>query len=80
MLCLSTSAHIQLPFVKIKDNNLSDLLCDVCDIQILPEFKVPQDESRHLTYNISGKTFARTGSGSEYILLEISQQKDRRAR
>lgn len=52
------------------DYDLSTLLCDVCDIQILPEFETPQDESGHLTYNISGKTFARTGSGSEYILLE----------
>ena len=31
---------------------------------------VPQDEGGHLTYNISGKTFAKEGSGSEYILLE----------
>lgn len=61
-----------MDFIKIlrEDNDLSDLLCNVCDIQILPEFKTPQDESGHLTYNISGKTFARTGSGSEYILLE----------
>ena len=53
-----------------EDNDLSDLLCDVCDIEIFPEFKIPQDESGHLTYNIPGKTFARAGSGSEYILLE----------
>ena len=53
-----------------EDNDLSDLLCDVCDVEIFPEFKAPQDESEHLTYNISGKTFARAGSGSEYILLE----------
>ena len=53
-----------------EDNDLSDLLCDVCDVEIFPEFKAPQDESGHLTYNISGKTFARAGSGSEYILLE----------
>ena len=53
-----------------EDNGLSDLLCDVCDIEIFPEFKTPQDEGGHLTYNISGKTFARAGSGSEYMLLE----------
>ncbi len=53
-----------------EDTDLSDLLCDVCDIEIFPEFKTPQDEFGHLTYSISGKTFARTGSGSEYILLE----------
>lgn len=61
-----------MDFIKMlrEDNDLSDLLCDVCDVEILPEFKVPQDELGHLTYNISGKTFARAGSGSEYILLE----------
>lgn len=52
-----------------EDNDLSDLLCDVCDMEILPEIQDPQDEGGHLTYNIPGKTFARTGSGSEYILL-----------
>ena len=61
-----------MDFIKMlrEDNNLSDLLCDVCDIEIFPEFKMPEDEFGHLTYNISGKTFARAGSGSEYILLE----------
>ncbi len=61
-----------MDFIKMlrEDNGLSDLLCDVCDIEILPEFKTPQDECGHLAYNISGKTFARAGSGSEYILLE----------
>ena len=53
-----------------EDNDLSDLLCDVCDIEILTEYKKPEDEFGHLTYNIAGKTFARAGSGSEYILLE----------
>ena len=50
--------------------DLSDLLCDVCDVAILPEVQTPQDEGGHLTYNLSGKTFAKAGSGSEYILLE----------
>lgn len=61
-----------MDFIKFlrEDKDLSDLLCDVCDIEIFPEFKTPQDECGHLTYNISGKTFARAGSGSEYILLE----------
>lgn len=61
-----------MDFIKMlrEDNDLSDLLCDVCDAEILSEFKTPQDEDGHLTYNISGKTFARAGSGSEYILLE----------
>lgn len=61
-----------MDFIKMlrKDNDLSDLLYDVCDVEILPEFKTPEDERGHITYNISGKTFARDGSGSEYILLE----------
>ena len=53
-----------------EDHDLSDLLRDVCDVEILPGSETPQDEDGHLTYNISGKTFAKAGSGSEYILLE----------
>lgn len=61
-----------MDFLKIlrEDPDLSELLSDVCDIEIFPELKPPQDELGHLTYNISGKTFAGDGSGSEYILLE----------
>jgi len=61
-----------MDFIKMlrEDNALSDLLCDVCDIEILPEFMTPQNECGHLTYNILGKTFARSASGNEYILLE----------
>lgn len=53
-----------------KDYNLLVLLSTACDVEILPEFKVPEDEFGHLTYNIPGVTFAVAGSGSEYILLE----------
>lgn len=53
-----------------EDHDLADLLSDTCDIEILPAFTPPQDEDGHLTYSIPGKTFARDGSGSEYILLE----------
>lgn len=61
-----------MDFIKMLGENtdLSDLLCDVCDVEIFSEFKTPQNECGHLTYNIPGKTFARAGSGSEYILLE----------
>ena len=61
-----------MDFIKMlrQDNPLSDLLNDVCDIEILSEFKMPQDECGRLTYSLSGKTFAITGSGSEYILLD----------
>lgn len=53
-----------------ENHDLSDLLCDVCDVEIFSEFQNPQDEGGHLTYNIAGNTFARAGSGSEYILLQ----------
>ncbi|WP_313131607.1 hypothetical protein [Anaerocolumna sp.] len=53
-----------------EDSDLAEILSDICDVNILPEFISPQDEDKHLTYNINGKTFAKEGSGSEYILLE----------
>lgn len=53
-----------------KDRDLAELLRDVCDVEILPGFRPPQDEMGHLKYSIAGKTFACEGSGSEYILLE----------
>ena len=53
-----------------KNYHLSALLSTVCDVEILPEFRAPENEFGHLTYNIPGKTFAESGSGSEYILLE----------
>ena len=53
-----------------EDHDLSALLSTVCDVEILPKFKAPEDEFGHLAYNISGTTFAEAGSGSEYILLE----------
>lgn len=60
-----------MDFIKMlrEDHDLADLLCDVCDIEILPEFKAPEDEFGHLSYNMPGQTFARAGSGSEYLLL-----------
>ena len=53
-----------------EDGDLAETLCDICDVNILPEFISPQDERGHLTYSIHGKTFAKKGTGSEYILLE----------
>ncbi len=62
----------KMDFIKMlrEDHDLADLLYVVCDVEILSEFKAPQDEFGHITYNISGKTFAKEGTGSEYILLE----------
>lgn len=53
-----------------ENHDLSELLEDICDIKILPRFIPPQDEGGRLTYNIAGRTFAKDGTGGEYILLE----------
>ncbi len=61
-----------MDYIKIlrEDHELSELLCVICDVEIFPEFVTPEDEGGHLAYSISGQTFAREGSGSQYILLE----------
>ena len=53
-----------------EDYNLLVLLCNVCDVEVLPELRPPEDQFGHLHYSIPGKTFAEAGSGSEYLLLE----------
>lgn len=58
-----------LDFVR-SNEEVTEMLCDICDIEILPTFEKPQDEFGHLFYNIQGMTFSRERSGSEYILLE----------
>jgi len=47
-----------------------DLLRDSFDMELLQEYEAPENEGGHLTYSIPGKTFARDGSGGEYILLD----------
>ena len=61
---LNDERYCEMDLIKMlrDDRALSDLLSDVCDVEILPEFREPQDEDGHLTYNIPGKTFARAGS------------------
>ena len=55
----------------LRDNKeVNELLCDLCDIEILPDFKEPQDQHGHLSYSIPGKVFAKDKSGGEYILLQ----------
>ncbi len=46
-----------------------DLLRDCFDLELLNEQEESESEGGHLTYSIPGKTFARDGSGGEYILL-----------
>lgn len=52
------------------DAGLTALLSSVSDVEILPEFRAPEDECGRLTYSMAGRTFAESGAGSEYILLE----------
>lgn len=47
-----------------------ELLRDSFDVELLEDFEDPENEDGHLTYSIPGKTFARDGSGGEYILLK----------
>lgn len=47
-----------------------ELLRDYFDLVLLEDFEDPENEDGHLTYSILGKTFARDGSGGEYILLK----------
>ena len=47
-----------------------ELLRDSFDVELLDDFEDPENEGGHLTYSIPGKTFARNGSGGEYILLK----------
>ena len=49
---------------------IMDLLRDSFDVELLDDFEDPENEGGHLTYSIPGKTFARDGSGGEYILLK----------
>ncbi len=39
-----------MDFIKMlrEDNDLSDLLRDVCDVEILTQFKTPENECGHL--------------------------------
>ena len=54
-----------------EDNGLSELLCDVFDIEILPEFKTPQDECGHLAYNIPGKHLPEQVPGVNIFYLKM---------
>lgn len=52
------------------NEELAQWFCRVCDVEIFKEFTKPEDEEGHLEYSIGGKSFAREGSGGEYILLD----------
>lgn len=54
----------------LNNEALLDILRDQFDLEILPRMEEPENEFGHLTYSIPGKTFARDGSGGEFILLE----------
>ena len=52
------------------NEEIMDLLQDSFDVELLQEHEEPETEDGHLTYSIPGKTFARDGSGGEYIRLK----------
>ena len=52
------------------NEEIMDMLRDSFDVELLQEHEEPETEDGHLTYSIPGKTFARDGSGGEYILLD----------
>ena len=55
----------------LRDNiEVNELLRDFCDIEILQDYKEPQDQHGRLSYSIPGKAFAKDKSGGEYILLQ----------
>ena len=61
-----------MDFIKMlrEDMGLLVSLSNVSDVEILPEFRTSENQDGDLTYNIPGKTFAESGSGGEYILLD----------
>ena len=52
------------------NEEILDLLRDSFDVELLQKHQEPETEDGHLTHSIPGKTFARDGSGGEYILLD----------
>ena len=56
--------------LQIFTEECSAVLRDHFDMEILEDFDDPENEDGHLTYSILGKTFARDGSGGEFILLK----------
>lgn len=53
-----------------ENNELANVLDNICDIRILPELVSPSDAYGRLTFNIKGKVFAQDASGGEYIILD----------
>lgn len=60
-----------MDYLKIlkESEGISSLLCDICDVEILPAPRPAQDEGGHLEYNLAGEAFAQDGSGGEFLLL-----------
>ncbi len=56
-----------------EDSDLAEILCDICDVNILPEFISPQDEDKHLTYNIHEKHLPRKEAEASTFCLEMAR-------
>ena len=52
------------------NKKVAEMLAYICDVNILPQLKEPNNPKGHLTFNIHGQTFACDGLGSEYIIFE----------
>ena len=53
-----------------KNQELANMMYDICDVDIFSQFKNPNDADGRLTFSLAGQAFARDGAGSEYIVFE----------
>lgn len=51
------------------NQELAEMMADICDVDIFPQLKKLDDEEGRLTLSMPGQAFARDGSGSRYILF-----------
>lgn len=51
------------------NKEIAEMMDDICDVDIFPQLKQPDNAEGYLTFNMSGQTFARDGAGSEYIIF-----------
>lgn len=52
------------------NEKLARMMADICDVDVFPQLKQPDNAEGRLTFSMSGQTFAHDGSGSEYIIFD----------
>lgn len=52
------------------NQKLAEIMANICDVDIFPQLRQPDNEEGRLTFSLSGQAFARDGSGSEYIVFD----------